>query len=333
MARKREKVSISTIASETGVSAAMVSRVINHRTGVSEENRRKILQKLREYDFHTHYPARHKHHIAVVYAAIRFSHYHSEVLSSVFSAMQEYDLEPCLMLYRPQSGASLLERLREQQCSGAVLVVPSVFSGELPELAESGLPVMLIDESTEVPGIGYVDNDSYTGSFAAARHLLELGHRRFLYFAVDTTALNHVQRLNGCRDALKHAGLEPHIIDEQCADTDELAYLRKQLAEHPEATAVMASNDDLAQKILKAAALNGLRVPEDLSVAGFDDYPMSRFLDPSLTTVRHPAREAGNLAVRALAEYLQSNGKTALPRLVLPTELTVRESTGPAEKN
>ena len=94
----------------------------------------------------------------------------------------------------------------------------------------------------------------------------------------------------------------------------------------------MASNDDLAQKILKAAALNGLRVPEDLSVAGFDDYPMSRFLNPSLTTVHHPAREAGNLAVRALAEYLQSNGKTALPRLVLPTELTVRESTGPAEK-
>ena len=321
MARKREKISISTIASETGVSAAMVSRVINHRTGVSEENRRKILQKLREYDFRTHYPARHKHHIAVVYAAIRFSHYHSEVLSSVFSAMQENDLEPCLMLYRPQSGASLLERLREQQCSGAVLVVPSVFSGELPELAESGLPVMLIDESTEVPGIGYVDNDSYTGSFAAARHLLELGHRSFLYFAVDTTALNHVQRLNGCRDALKLAGIEPQIIEQQ-PDTDELTGLRKQLASHPEATAVM--------KILKAAALNGLRIPEDLSVAGFDDDPMSRFLNPSLTTVHHPVREAGNLAVRALAEYLQSNGKTALPRLMLPTELTVRESTGPA---
>lgn len=329
MARKREKVSISTIASETGVSAAMVSRVINHRTGVSEENRRKILQKLREYDFRTHYPARHKHHIAVVYAAIRFSHYHSEVLSSVFSAMQEYDLEPCLMLYRPQSGASLLERLREQQCSGAVLVVPSVFSGELPELAESGLPVMLIDESTEVPGIGYVDNDSYTGSFAAARHLLELGHRRFLYFAVDTTALNHVQRLNGCRDALRQAGIEPQIIEQQ-PDTDELTCLRKLLASHPKATAVMTSNDDLALKILKAAALNGLRVPEDLSVAGFDDYPMSRFLNPSLTTVHHPVREAGNLAVRALAEYLQSNGKTALPHLVLPTELTVRDSTGPA---
>lgn len=331
MARKREKISISTIALETGVSAAMVSRVINHRTGVSEGNRRKILRKLREYDFRTHYPVQHRNHIGVVYAVTRFSHYHSEVLSSVLSAMPEYDLEPCLLLYCPPSEHSLLEHLREQQCSGAVLIVPSTFCSELPELSASGLPVMLIDEATDIPGIGYVDNDSYSGSYAAARHLVELGHRRFLYFMFGMTALNHIQRLDGCRDALKESGIELQVIELQ-TDPDELDGLREQLANHPEATAVMASNDDLSLKIMKAAALNGLRVPEDLSVAGFDDYPMSRYLTPALTTVRHPAREAGNLAVRALAEYLQSNGKTALPRLVLPTELTVRESTGPAGK-
>ena len=177
MARKREKISIAAIASEIGVSAATVSRAINQRHGVSEENRRRILRKLREYDFHPHYPLRNNSRIAVMYSSTFFSHYDAEVLSGIFHSMRENNLSPDVILHQNAGSSSLLDQLRDQQSSGALLIVPSRFQEELPELAASGLPVILLDESCTEPGIGFIDNDSYSGSLAAAQHLLSLGHR------------------------------------------------------------------------------------------------------------------------------------------------------------
>ena len=108
--------------------------------------------------------------------------------------------------------------------------------------------------------------------------------------------------------------------------------LKRSLKQHPEATAVMTTNDDVAQIAVKAAADLGLRVPDDLSVVGFDDYPMSRYLCPALTTVSHLNREAGRRAAESIDRYLQSNGKIPLQREVLPTGLVIRDSAGPAKK-
>ena len=332
MARKREKVSIVTIASEIGVSAATVSRAINHRRGVSEANRRRVLQKLREYDFHTNYPAQYNPRIAVVYSSPFFSHYDSEVLSGIFLSMRENDLSPNVIFYQHAEKSSLLDQLRDQQCSGALLIVPSRFREELPELAASGLPVMLLDESCVEPGIGFIDNDSYSGSLAAARYLLSLGHRNIAYFARSLNAQNHLQRCKAYADAMHEAGLNTQILPvPNTGPEDDLRFISENLRLHTRMTAAMASNDDLALLVLKAVCGNGMRIPDDFSVVGFDDYAMSAYLNPSLTTVRHPCRMIAEMAVRALAACLASNGKKRLPRETLPTELIIRSSTGPVQ--
>ena len=104
------------------------------------------------------------------------------------------------------------------------------------------------------------------------------------------------------------------------------------ITRHPDLTAVIAVNDELAVTAMHRAAQMKIRIPEDISIAGFDDNDYSKFLTPELTTVFHPCAEAGELAGKAIADYLASNGKNVLPKVVLPTRLIVRNSTGNAKE-
>ena len=130
------------------------------------------------------------------------------------------------------------------------------------------------------------------------------------------------------------AGLPARILPVPGIGTEEdLRFVSESLRLYPLTTAAMTTNDDLALLVLKAVSGLGLRIPDDFSVAGFDDYTMSAYLNPSLTTVRHSCREIADTAVRAMSRYLRSNGKIPLPRITLPTELIIRSSTGPLQSH
>lgn len=330
MSRKRGHVSITTIAKEMGVSVASISRVMNNRTGVSEHLRRKILKRLRAHDFKTNYPAPRKQKIAVVGSSPRVDYYSAMLWNGIFACLQEAGVLPCTLFYEYKRGEKekLLALLRDQQCAGAILTLHEGFSRELPELAKSGLPVMLLDETSDLPGIGHIDNDSYSGSLEAARLLTGLGHRKIGYVASSAFTRNHEQRVKGCRDALAEIGCDDLPILETPAQGRTEA-VRLFLTQHPELTAVMATNDIFAIHVLRAAYDLRLKVPDDLSVIGFDDYTVSAELCPPLTTVRRPLTEAGRMAAAAVCDFLKSNGKTPLPRIVTQTELVVRETTCP----
>ena len=325
MSRKRGPVSIVTIAEELGISVASVSRVVNNRTGVSEPLRRRILEKLREYDFRTNYPAQRRPRIAIVSFSPSLSSYHTMLMNGIFACLLEHDVMPCTLFYKSGGRESLLELLRDQQCSGVILIVPSHFSVELPELADSGLPVMLLDEPADIPGIGYIDNDSYAGSLKAAQLLLSLGHRRIAYILSGYRTINHQQRFNAYRDAVSEAGCGITVMTEPQQD------ISRFLKDHVEITAVMTTNDDIAIRVLRAAYGLHIRVPDDLSVIGFDDYPVSSELCPPLTTIRRPLAEAGRMAAESILNFLESNGKGLLPRRILPTELVIRDTTSPCK--
>ena len=133
---------------------------------------------------------------------------------------------------------------------------------------------------------------------------------------------------------MRAAGLHARILPVPGIGTEEdLRFVSESLRLYPQTTAAMTTNDDLALLVLKAVSGLGLRIPDDFSVAGFDDYTMSAYLNPSLTTVRHPCREIADTAVRAMSRYLHSNGKIPLPRITLPTELIIRSSTGPLQNH
>lgn len=335
MARKSGPVSIYSIAKELGISPSAVSRAVNNRAGVSEETRRNVMALLRKYNFKTNYPQQRKPKIAIVSQRTLISQYVATVTSGIQDYVSENALSICSIVYDHEHDTEpLLSAIRDQQCSGVIVLNADDFKNDLAELNSSGLPVMLVDLPSQYPNIGFIDNDSYHGFHAATRHLLTLGHRRIGYLN-PRKSFNHHQRFQGYRDAMHEAGLEipDHWIQDR--DPDELktdihhgaGMLSRLLDAAPELTAVMAANDNFALGAIHAAQERGLRVPDDLSIVGFDDYSFSAFLNPPLTTVLHPAEEAGRLAALAIDRFLKTGGREPLLRKVLPTELIVRDST------
>ena len=340
MARKAGKVSIFTMADELGVSPATVSRVLNNRAGVGETTRRAVLTLARKYDFKLNYPQQHQPLIAtVVSSQSGISSYTSRVLTGIYDYFATHTFRVNTIVLNPESGSSILEAVREQQCSGVILIQPMYFTEQLPQLAASGLPIMEIDSNSGIPGIGCIDNDAYSGAVELTRHLLDLGHRKIGFLLRWPDSLNHVQRLKGYRETLAGAGLpvpDSWVVSgsEPCAGGGESAesMLAELLRREPRITAVIGVNDDLALGAMHRAVRSGLRVPEDLSIAGFDDSDYCRLVIPEMTSVSHPCREAGFRAAAAVADYIASNGKTILPREVLSTRLVPRRSTGPAPR-
>lgn len=339
MARKSGPVSIYSIAKELNVSPSAVSRVINNRIGVSEETRRNVAELLKKYNFKANYPQQRKTRIAMVSRNTLISPYTSAAISGIRNYVHERNLMLCSIFYEHNNSEPLLSVIRDQQCSGVLLLNADDFERYYPELDSSGLPVMLIDTATQYPNIGFIDNDSYLGSYAATKHLLELGHRRIGYL-LCRTGLNHIQRHQAYRNAMADAGVcvrEEWVCERGAQNLkNDIQYGARMFHELirrvPDLTAVMATNDNFAMGAIHSAVELGLRVPDDLSIVGFDDYDFSEFTNPALTTVMHPVEEAGRLAAKAVDDYLKANGTVPLPRQILPTKLLVRNSTGPVRR-
>jgi DNA-binding LacI/PurR family transcriptional regulator len=340
MGRKPKKINITKIAREAGVSESTVSRALNHRANVGEETRRKIDELMRKYNFSLT-PARPREKkIALIVGSTQFSEYVSEVFTGIYEYAEQNELTTTVVFKHKNSKQTLLQQIRDQQCAGVIVILAADINGNLDELAESELPVILIDEAICRKGIGFIDNDSYSGSKTATEYLLELKHRKIGYIRWGIDSLNHIHRFRAYEHALKKANIEIRpdwVIQSPPSKNDDLYQtgfnqIQILLKQAPELTAVMASNDDLAIGAISGALAMGRKVPEDLSVVGFDNYKQTAFLNPPLTTVNHPIRDCGFLAAQHIDQYLRNPQNTELPREILPTELVIRKSTCPPSK-
>jgi len=244
----------------------------------------------------------------------------------------------------------LLEQLLADQVRG-ILIWPALDnrpSRRLFHLAQQcRVPLVLMDRT--LPGLrcDHVSSDNYGGAYAAVSHLIELGHRRIAFLSRPILQLEPVaERLRGYRAALQEAGLsplEPWLLGApgremdvgyalhtyHAASSQEIQELMRRLDRPDRPTAIFAMNDLMATQALKAAALVGLQVPEDLSLVGFDDMDIARHLEVPLTTVAQDTFALGQRAAEFLVERLE--GYPGPPRReVLPTQLRIRASTGPA---
>jgi LacI family transcriptional regulator len=199
-------------------------------------------------------------------------------------------------------------------------------------LAQSSVPFVRLTPCERCDGLPYVCADDYGGARAMTEYLLELGHTRigFIIGAPIQVASGH--RLSGYRDALEAAGLpaDPALIRQgDFSYASGLAAARELLEAPAPPTAIFASNDDMAAGALAAAHERGLRVPDDLSITGFDDTVLAAQLTPALTTVHQPVYDSALLATQILVASLREAApqRTAY---VLPTRLVIRASTGPS---
>lgn len=337
MARPRQRMSISKLAEEAGVSHMTVSRVLNNRAGVSEEVRAKIKALQLEYKYKTNYHASRKAKVALVTSTSDLTYYHRKLFHGVARYAADADIEVTFLFKSPDE-PDLMEQIRDSQCSGLIISLAWLYSSAYNDFNDSGLPAMLIDARCDLPNVGYVDNASYEGSRRAAEYLLENGHRAIGYLLHGMNSLgNHPHRLAGYRDALNAAGIDIpsrwiQPVNELKKETG-LPYwenvpfaVRRLLEQAPELTAVMTVDDSLALRCAGDFAREGVRIPDDLSLVGFDDAEYSKYWYPGITTVTHNLEDAGFIAAEALDFAMSNPGDWRLPKKVLPTELVIRDS-------
>ena len=200
--------------------------------------------------------------------------------------------------------------------------------------AASSLPTVLVGGHTELPSVSNVILDSRLGAELSLRHLYDLGHREIVYMRGQLFSSDTEARWNATLEVARALGLpvrEELIIRlEQDSHSPEIGYpgIRKIMAARHPFTAVLCFNDVSAMGTIRALHDGGLRVPEDVSVIGYDDIQSASYHVPSLTTVRQPLQKMGSIAAQTLLEKLQ--GQTTQPLLQVEPELIARESTAPA---
>jgi LacI family transcriptional regulator len=333
MAVGGRRVTIATIANAAGVSVPTVSRVLNGRTDVSPETRDRIEHLLREHDYrprNSRQPLRaglidlvfHDLDSPWALALIRGVEdvTHVAGVGTVISAVHR----------RTASTRQWLQNLRARQSDGVILVISDGAGPVSAELHRLNVPMVIIDPAggiaSDVPTIGATN---WSGGRSATEHLIALGHRRIGLVEGPKNLLCSRARLDGYRAALEGAGLQ---VDRRLVEPGEFdnqsGFIAGQrlLSREDPPTAIFACSDQMALGVYEAARQRGLRVPDDLSVVGFDDLPEARWSSPPLTTVRQPLSDMGALAARTVLR-LSRGELIETPKVELATELIVREST------
>lgn len=336
----KRRATLSDVAAAAGVSKATVSKTLNGRDDVAAHTRELVLEAATKLGYRASTAAGQspRRAIAVTFD-IPASPYILSLLQGVLAAATEQGLDLVTRLppardVRPQRSAAR-DWIAEQQSIGAIGIIGLTVSRPdalLDAAAEVDLPFVIVDPvGTTHPHLISVASSNWAGARAATEHLIGLGHRRIAWIGGPDESKAARDRLYGYGAAMDAAGLaaDPALVASDLFDVATgTRHARRMLGETTRPTAIMAADDEIAIGVLVAARELGLRVPEDLSVVGFDDTPQAPWTTPPLTTVRQHLEEMGSMAVRTVAAI--DSGQPEVSRHVeLATSLTVRESTAP----
>lgn len=331
---------IEDVAQRAAVSIKTVSRVINREVNVREETRERVQRAIDELNYRPNVSARNlagnrADIVGLVYDNPS-ENYLMRVQHGALQACEELGYSLLLMPcdYRdPKLPERILQLSEERRVAGLLLTAPvcdvSILVQALDERRIHHVRMVPNDREHSGP---YVTMDDYSAARDMARHLIELGHREIGVIAGHADHGASRPRLQGFADAIKAAGLKlpaRRIVEGTFTFDSGVVAARQLLRGSARPTAIFAANDDMAAGALHAAHELGLSIPQQLSIAGYDDTPLSRYVWPSLTTVRQPIQDMAHTAVRSLVAHVAP--KRGLPELdheMLDYLLVVRESTG-----
>ena len=325
-------VTIKDVAHAAKVSVATVSRAINGHDNVAEAVRRRVLAVAHELRYSPHHAARslssrRTHTIGVVLPDLH-GEFFSELVRGIDLVARDCGLHLLVSSYHghPEEQASALRAMRGR-VDGLLVMSPHV--GNIDFLSENlaALPAVLINsQPTESDHIAF-GIDNYGGARAMVEHLLAAGHRRVAFIAGPPNNFDAFERLRGYRDAILEADstATPWVLPGDFSESSGHQAGQMLLEADKRPDAVFAANDMMALGCLFALTQGGVRVPDDIALAGFDDIPIARYVAPSLTTMRVNMPELGAHAMRLLLAL--QNGEDVSDRLApLVPELIERDS-------
>ncbi|MDT0399409.1 MULTISPECIES: LacI family DNA-binding transcriptional regulator [Streptomyces] len=327
------RVTITEIARQAGVSVPTVSRVVNGRSDVSPGTRARVEELLRRHGYRKR-PAASPSRAALLDLVFNDldSPWAVEIIRGVEEAAHGAGAGTVVSAIHGRSGDARewMRNLRARASDGVVLVTSALEPTLHEELRILGVPLVVVDPAgspaLDVPTIGAAN---WSGGMAATGHLLSLGHRRIGMITGPARLLCSRARLDGYRAALEGSGIaldESLVVPGDFRPESGFAGCTTLLELPDPPTAVFAAGDRMALGAIEALRGRGLRVPQDMSVVGFDDLPEVRWSAPPLTTVRQPLADMGKLAVRTVLRLTRDEQPDS-PRVELGTDLVVRAST------
>jgi DNA-binding LacI/PurR family transcriptional regulator len=326
---------IQDVARAAGVSASTVSRYLNGQLRVSPATEAKVLEAVSELGYVPNAQARNlarRRSGVIGFVVPEISNpYFGTIADHVVEAVERHGRLVLLCSHRSQAvrQSSYIELLASGAIDGMLYLGSFRSNQRLATAIADGLAVVVVDEPIAgLPPVHTVVMDDYAGGYQATSYLAALGHRRIAFVSGPDELGSVQERYRGYGDALRKAGIDPAGQVSQAGQFTEqfgISVLPYLLAAAEPPTAAFVASDYIALGVLSAAEAHGIRVPEDLSIVGFDDIRFSQYVRPRLTTIRSPVERLAKVGVELLFERLADPEAPARTE-VLPVELVVRES-------
>lgn len=328
-------VTIYDVARMAGVSRSTVSRVLNDRKEVNNETRARVQEAIRKLNYSPNISAQvlasqSTNTIGVV--SFGMKSFYSNFMDGIYYYADEIGYGTIFGVNNPVNKTKVnYLNMMNGRVDGIIFLGGTVSRNELVRLLDMNYPLVLIENDIRFPGVMSVNVDDYHGAYQATRYLIQLGHHKIAHIKGNPENHGAVERYKGFSQALEDHNLEfntnlvkvgNYLFDDGYRASQEL------LVENPDIEAVFCANDNMAIAFIKAAFEKGLRVPEDISVIGFDDVSDQELLIksmPRLTTIRQPYQEMAKHAVEALIQMI--NQKESIANKVFKGKLIIRDST------
>lgn len=325
-------ISAKELAQKLNISAATVSMVLNRKPGISEKTRNMVIEAAKEYgyDFSKKWDSGEAKGIIqyVIYkkhgTVVGDTPFFAQVIEGIEQACRAEGYELSITyFYENQDIGSQIQALSSKNCQGILLLGTEMDVDYFPPFAKLKVPMVVLDTYFEELNCDSVLINNVQGAYRATNYLIEKGMTEIGYLRSSYPIGNFDERADGYYKALRHHGIPTgHPYVHLLTPSMEGAYadMVEILKGHPPvASAYFADNDLIAAGAMRAFKENGYRIPEDISIIGFDDMPICEFLDPPLTTMEVPKKRLGELAVKQpIQKILQE------PKVTTKTEISVK---------
>lgn len=332
--------SLSDVAKRSGVSTATVSRVLNGVAVVKSSTRSRVMKAVAEMKYHPNLHARSLAGGRSRTIGVILSNLDNPFFLDVYRAVESdchansYEVLVANTAYSSEQLSASIRLMIGRRVAGLAVIVSEMEDAIVQELTESRLSIVLYDVGTAGGNITKIRVNYRKGVERIVEYLVAMGHQQMAFIGHHSVLGPIDERRRALVDTV--AAVCPDATIRMAADADSLEggqqAVREILASGPAPTAIICVNDFMAVGALKELRERGIRVPQDLSVTGFDNIKLSEFCYPALTTVHIPRDRIGHTLYTSLAPDL-NGGNTQGKEIVIEPELVVRESTGPARKH
>ena len=330
-------INIQDVAVKAGVCVTTVSLVLNNNGRVRESNRQKVLQAIADLGYNPNAAARTlakgKTEVLGIILPTLNDPFWADLVTAIERAAFEEGYLVALALTLDNSDEVIkklwVKLFSESRVDGIMVIAPEYETDYISELRSRDFPLVLLDNNENNLKVPSVVVDNLKGGYLATRHLIELGHTRIGHIVGDLKYQSARGRLQGFRNAMNQAGLaiREEWVCEGGFHFERAFRIASEWLTRPERpTAIFAADDDMASGLVEAARQLHLKLPEDLSIVGYDDSPFCSRVLPRLTTVRQPAAAMAKEAVQLLLRYIAAKPPRTKTAVIAP-ELIVREST------